>query len=566
MYLRAIYLVSLILLLGTGLIFLTVSGLAQEYISVVILLEMLIALLSVLAIIGIRHNSGMGRFLVGSVSDETSRFGSIVNGQQELITCFTPGGEFLFANDAYCEFVGKSRSDIIGTSIFDDVPAAEADGVRQAIADKIRNRQSWYFANSLKNKDGEDRSFEWSNAAHFNENGEVVEIHSVGRDVTDRVIAQFDLDARETEFRQLTNLASDWTWKMDKDLKFSWFSPNISRFMGGEDANKFLGYSRRDMFENKNFISKEWQAHIEVLEAHEPFRNFVYAFDDLKGQSTWRSISGDPLFDEEGHFEGYHGVGRDITDRVLAEEQVRKQRDELQRLNGQKDKFFSIIAHDLKNPVNVILGYAQLFSSDGNKMSREEIIQKTGHISESAHQLHQLVDDLLAWGETQMDGVELHIQSVEINSVLEDALAPLRMTANDKGVSLKLDQSTLSLDTDPNLLATIVRNLVGNAIKFSDAGNEVSISARQIDGLISIDVSDHGIGMSRSMIEDLFKLDKMKSRPGTAKESGSGLGLFLCREFAERLDGEITVESQENEGSTFSVTLPLSGNTERAKE
>jgi len=283
----------------------------------------------------------------------------------------------------------------------------------------------------------------------------------------------------------------------------------------------------------------------------------IYAFDDFQGQSIWRSISGDPLFDEAGEFCGYHGVGRDITDRVVAENEVKKQRDELERLNSQKDKFFSIIAHDLKNPVNVILGYSQLFSAAGDKMSREDILEKVGHIKESADHLLKLMDDLLAWGQTQMAAVQVQNQTIVLSEMLENTTQSLRQTAEAKSVSLNLNIPGISIETDPGLLDTIVRNLVANAIKFSYSGQTVSVAAHVENNFVTVSVSDTGTGMSGETLDNLFQLDKAKSLPGTANETGTGLGLFLSHEFAVRLGGKIEVSSKENEGSVFSIVLPL---------
>jgi PAS domain S-box-containing protein len=189
MYLRVLYLVTTVFVIGIALVLLMVTGNAGEYLSVAMLLAMSMTLLSALIIASIKFNAGKQRFIIGGEDENTSRFAKIVNGQRELITCFAPNGEFLFANESYCAYVGKSLSDIVGTSIFGDIPADQARAVRENIAIKIRARQSWNFRNNLSGLDGIVRTFEWSNAAYFNENGEVVEIHSVGRDVTELVSA-----------------------------------------------------------------------------------------------------------------------------------------------------------------------------------------------------------------------------------------------------------------------------------------------------------------------------------------------------------------------------------------
>jgi PAS domain S-box-containing protein len=561
MYLRVLYLVALVFILDVGLIVLAVVGDISEYFPLVILATMLIALFSALAIIGIRHNAGMGRFIVGGEDTASDRYKHIVNSQREFITCFTPEGEFLFANDAYCEFVGKSRFEIINTSIFDDVPEDEAEVVRHTIQEKIQTRQSWDFQNDILGQKGESHLIEWSNLAMFNENGEVVEIQSVGRNVSERDAAQQALSNLQTRSNQLANLASDWTWEMDKELRFTYFSPNISNFMGQEDADKFIGFSRRELFARNQFVSEEWQAHLDDLDAHRPFRNYVYVFDDMKGSRIWRSISGEPLFDENNVFCGYQGVGRDITDRIEVESEVKRQRDELEILNNQKNKFFSIIAHDLKNPVNIISGYSQLIKSTGENLSKDEILEKVAMVGESAEQLTRLVGDLLAWGQTQMQAVDVNRQAVALLPILEDAVSSAQSAAGQKSIDLVLEASDAEIETDPGLLGTVVRNLLGNAIKFSWPGQSVTITTVVDEQNLMISVRDSGTGMPRELQNNLFRLDKASSKAGTAGETGTGLGLFLCHEFIQRLGGRIEVESKEGVGSAFTVVLPVKPET-----
>ena len=187
MFIRVLYLIVPAFLCSVGIVFLTVSGQSTNYMPAVILLAMLATMLSGIAIFGIRFNAGRDRFVVDHDPRKSSRFANIVNNQNELITCFTLEGDFLFANDAYCNFVGKGHFEIVGTSIFDDVPEEEANDVRQEIVQRARTRQSWAFTNSLRKANGQERIIEWSNTASFNENGEIVEIQSVGRDVTDQL-------------------------------------------------------------------------------------------------------------------------------------------------------------------------------------------------------------------------------------------------------------------------------------------------------------------------------------------------------------------------------------------
>lgn len=231
----------------------------------------------------------------------------------------------------------------------------------------------------------------------------------------------------------------------------------------------------------------------------------------------------------------------------------------LQKSNSTKNTFFSIIAHDLKNPIQVVMGYTGMLIENYHNMTIDEIKEYFKDIESATQKLLQLLENLLNWSRSQTDDIPFHPLSQEIQPVIETACQPTHMGMKVKNITLKISiPARLHAFIDKNLIITVIRNLVTNAIKFTPEGGIIRITAHPLgtDSTI-VKVEDTGVGMSEEECSKLFQVDKKFSKSGTNGESGTGLGLILSKEFIQRSGGEITVESSEGEGSTFLITLPM---------
>ncbi len=258
------------------------------------------------------------------------------------------------------------------------------------------------------------------------------------------------------------------------------------------------------------------------------------------------------------------------TKKKAAEELQKKNQEiamantELENLNKQlfdanttKDKFFSIISHDLRNPLYWFKNVTDLLSKRVADMDKEKMIETTKALDESAkHSLH-LVENLFQWAKSQTGKIEYKPENINVKQISDNILNQVRLMADNKGISLI---SEVAEDTtayaDKNMLNTVILNLVSNGLKYTPKGGEVKIKSTELDDMYQISVSDTGIGIAEENIPKLFRIDVQYSTPGTAEESGSGLGLILCKEFTEKNGGQISVESRPGEGSTFSITVP----------
>lgn len=231
---------------------------------------------------------------------------------------------------------------------------------------------------------------------------------------------------------------------------------------------------------------------------------------------------------------------------------------ELIRLNVAKNKFFSIIAHDLKNPFHTVMGYSQLLSKEYDKFSEAERRKFASDINQSTTNIFRLLQNLLEWSRSQTGRLVFLPREVEFGYIMKNALSVLRPLANQKHISIDLNyEEDLSVFADPQMIETVLRNLINNAIKFTPENGKITLTACKTDNQVEIKITDTGIGISSEELLTLFKIDSTIKRKGTNNEDGSGLGLILCKEFVEKHNGEIGVESIQGKGSSFYFTLPV---------
>ncbi len=229
----------------------------------------------------------------------------------------------------------------------------------------------------------------------------------------------------------------------------------------------------------------------------------------------------------------------------------------LTELNSTKDKFFSIIAHDLKNPFNTILGFSELMNLKYDNLPDEKKRRYAEVIYSSSKNIYTLLENLLQWARTQTDKIAFEPASFNINQLVEQNIILLNENLTAKRINVKKEiKESYDVYADSNMINTVIRNLLTNAIKFTNPGGDILISCNKKDGKIKVSIKDTGTGMSAEALEKLFRVDANFSTEGTQGETGTGLGLILCKEFVVKNGGTISVESSPGKGSRFSFTLP----------
>lgn len=280
-----------------------------------------------------------------------------------------------------------------------------------------------------------------------------------------------------------------------------------------------------------------------------------------------------PLTDNSGAIIAFYTIARDITELTKANEKIgdfiselqtqtkelEKYSEELKLSNTSKDRFFSIIAHDLKSPFQGILGFCNILKDEYETLNNEDIHYMVRNISDSAQNLYDLIENLLEWSRLQLGKIEYTPEDFNLDLVLYSVKNMLNGNALKKNISIVIEsEQNFIVNADNNMINSIISNLLSNAIKFTKKNGLIKIVSKRQKNFVAVSIIDNGIGIDRKMLQQLFKIDINISRNGTENEKGTGLGLILCKDFIERNGGTIKVKSKVNTGSTFTITIPLS--------
>ncbi|MGB5846940.1 MAG: PAS domain S-box protein [Ignavibacteriaceae bacterium] len=292
------------------------------------------------------------------------------------------------------------------------------------------------------------------------------------------------------------------------------------------------------------------------------YRKFEKKYLRKTGETFWGFVIITPIQDRNEKLAFFIAQLQDITKRKNGEAKLIKYAAELEELNQSKDKFFSIISHDLRSPFNALLGISEYTTKFFDKLSKEDIKESIENIHASAKKVYNLMQNLLEWTQIQTGGLEFEKSKIDLCEISKSILELYKETANSKYITLTSNISnSIFLYADLYMIETVLRNLVSNGIKFTLPRGSVSISANVKRDLVKVTVEDNGIGITPYNQKKLFSIDKQYRMDGTANEKGTGLGLILCKDFVGKSNGTINVESKLNKGSKFTFTVPLYKNS-----
>jgi two-component system sensor histidine kinase/response regulator len=267
-------------------------------------------------------------------------------------------------------------------------------------------------------------------------------------------------------------------------------------------------------------------------------------------------LQNDELIKHRNHLQEL--VAEQTNDLKKRKESLEIANKDLNELNATKNKFFSIIAHDLRSPFNGIIGLTDVLMSNIEDFTLEEIQSYICQINSDASKSYKLLENLLDWARVQIDGMEFKKEELDLKELVENNVDLLQRLAKEKEISLRSEcKSSVIVQADRQMISTVLRNLISNAIKFTPFNGEVFLQCFQQDEFVKISVIDNGVGINEEDKHRLFKINRAFSTRGTNNEFGTGLGLILCKEFIKKHNGEISVDSQPNEGTNISFSLPI---------
>lgn len=481
-----------------------------------------------------------------TINESEEKFRKVFSCSRDaLILIDKETGNILDANDYTFRLYGYSRDEILNLKNTD--LSFEPEMTALALKEFIERIEVRYH----KKKDGTVFPVDIS-ASRFVMNGREVVLASI-RDITDRLKAEELLNLANKRFKTL----------FDKNTAaMLLIDPETGDIIDANSAaSAFYGYSIPALctmnIDRINTMPAD-KIKMEMEKALNRNKN-LFLFQHLlaSGEVRLVEVNSSPI-----DFQGRRilfSIMFDVTQRVQAEEEIKLKNDKLRQINAEKDKFFSIIAHDLKGPFNGFLGFTNLLAEELPDFTQSEIQKIAVSMRNSATNLFQLLENLLEWPRSQRGLIKFEPETFSLKPMTVESMHILMDTAHKKGVGFSFNiPDDVEVYADEYMLASILRNLVFNAVKFSLKGGTVTIAAKTVPGnSVEISVSDTGIGMSSTMVEDLFRLDVQTNRKGTDGEPSTGLGLLLCKDFIEKHGGKIWVESEEGKGSTFRFTLPV---------
>jgi len=384
------------------------------------------------------------------------------------------------------------------------------------------------------------------------------EVLSIVRDITEQKSSEKLLSIAKESYFDIFNSVTEAIYILDGNGVFIdvnkgaelMYQREKSEFIG--KTTEFIGHA------DLNEMDEIQQKMAGVAETGEP-ANFEFWAERKDGDIFLKEV-----IVNKGRYFGQDvliATARDITDKKKDEQRIRQKNEELVTTNAEKDKFLSIIAHDLRSPMVSFMGLTQIMSEELSSLTINDINEMAKGMRKSAEGLFGLLENLLEWSRLQRGLISFSPNEFALKPRVMQIMNSLHELARTKEIEVVYNiEDNLRTYADENMLASTIRNLVSNALKFTSKGGRVTISAISIDDKIQISVADTGIGMDEGIKKNLFQIDAHISRQGTDGEPSSGLGLIICKDFIEKHGGKIWVESEDGKGSTFFFSIPPKSN------
>jgi len=486
-----------------------------------------------------------------ALHDKEAHLRTLIQAIPDLIWLKDVNGIYLTCNKKFESFFGAAEDQILGKTDYDFVDQKLADFFRKndlkAIeAGKPTSNEEWIVFAS----DGHSALLETIKTPMFDSNGAIIGVLGIGRDITDRNQAEERLRQSEQKYRTLIESMADGVYRSTPEGRFVEANPALVKILGYDNLEDLMKID----IKSELYFKPEDRESMVLLENPEELD--VYPLIKKDGSTVWVEDHGWYVNDENGTILFHEGVLRDVTERKMAEMQLLKFSEELQELNATKDKFFSIIAHDLKSPFNSVIGLSEIIKNDAKHLDIATIEQYAGMIHTTSTNTFRLLENLLEWARIQRSQIVIRPVSIILKNVASDVVEILVDKANSKMIAvINYIPDNLIIVADEEMLKTILRNLISNALKFTPLKGKIEISAVKLQHEVEITVKDNGIGIQPDELKKIFKIGSNISKRGTQNEKGTGLGLILCKEFVEKMGGKIWVESTVGIGSRFIFTL-----------
>jgi PAS domain S-box-containing protein len=384
------------------------------------------------------------------------------------------------------------------------------------------------------------------------ENDQILCVVGAIRDITKQKKLKIALEESEIRYRTLVNLMGEGLGVINDQEDFLFANPQMEKIfevnpgaLVNEKLSKFLSNKQANIVKQQTNFREEGMSN-----------TYKLTINTGSGQVKDVQVTA-ASFISDNKNTGTIAVFVDITEREKILNALKNSEENLREVNATKDKLFSIIAHDLRSPFNGILGFSELLIENASNNETQENEQFLEIINVTAKKTLVLLDNLLNWARSQTGKIEFAPEKLNLSAIIRELLVTSSSMAKIKNIDLCYSQSNdIEVYADKNMLETVLRNLINNAIKFTELGGRISVLSDSDLNNFEITISDDGVGMNEETVKNIFKVASYTTSLGTANEKGAGLGLVLCKEFVNKHGGKIWVESEENKGSNFKFTIP----------
>ena len=489
----------------------------------------------------------------------------------------------IYYSEDYLKIFGikNKRHDKVTEQVYSIIHPDDIKKVKTAHLNARKNKTGFEVSYRVKLKNGNQKIICEKGTNEFDSKDNLVRSIAIVQDVTSRKLSEQLFQESEERFRTFFEFNRAVMLQIDFESKKIVNCNNA--------AVEFYGYSKEQLLKKSiyqiNTMSKKTIDELMERAVKENVQHFQF-----KHRLANRKVRDVEVFASLIKLEkkvNLFAIVVDVTNQVKAEKEIadyikqlktvqkkleikRKKMEELNmslqesqkellELNENKNKFFSIIAHDLRSPFMALSGISQMISEDMDSMSVKEVKNMASVIYNSTQNLYKLMENLLHWANIQMDTLKISPSKIDIKKISEQVVLTFQLPLNEKNITVVNNIKKTFAFADEECVKTILRNLINNAIKFSNKGSKIKLSSRIIKSksVVKISVKDFGVGITKTTLAKIFSIKEKVSKTGTNNEIGTGLGLILSKELVEKNNGNIFVKSKVGEGSEFSFTLPL---------
>lgn len=533
--------------------------------------------------------------------DEGQLLHTLIDSMPDHIYIKDRSSKFILANQTIADTHGlKSGSDMIGKSDHDYYPKELADKYYMNEQEIIKSGKPLIgIEEKALNDKGEEVYLSTTKIPFKDKKGRIAGIVGIGRDITQRKEAEVKISEHAEQLQQVNTLLEEKQEEiqqqaeelaaqaknlqlanlelqkltvavsetdnvvliLDADGNFEWVNRSFTRVYG-QTMEEYAKQHGKSLIETShNLHIKEILAKCRKLGETVRYQSQA---QDKDGNKIWTQSTLTPVFDDHKQIVRFIAIDADITALKNAQDLINRQKSELEirgreleKANITKDKFFSIIAHDLKNPFHSILGFTDLMVKNYDNIEDDRKREYLGLINESSQYAHNLLENLLNWSRTQTERIKYDPTRIELYSSIEEIYRILHGSIEKKKIQFenRIPENTFAF-ADPNMLQTVMRNLLSNAIKFTPDNGSITVSAETSDDKVTVSVQDTGIGIPHEEQKKLFSFGEFYTTSGTEGEPGTGLGLLICHDFIKKHGGKLNIKSESGKGSIFYFDIP----------